>query len=146
MEKQPPSLQITEGGKKILNTVSAELFPVVKRMKELLIKVQKCRPFSLYSPELIELEKEYYEISAQFFTVATKLETPDILFEGFNKEKEEPMIAYFQYRGAFVQNIDEGAKYIEIIDRTLDRKNQNIQNFRTFIIAIIAVVVGIIWN
>lgn len=49
---------------------------------------------------------------------------------------------YFSYKNAFQKSIEEGVKYIEIIDRTLDRKRQGIQFFWTFLLAVIAIVVS----
>jgi hypothetical protein len=54
------------------------------------------------------------------------------------------MIDYFQWQGVFKDNIKEGVEYIEIIDRTLDRKMGAIQNNRTFLISVIALVISIL--
>jgi len=139
-------LKISEGGKRILNTCQKELFPTINKLKELLISIQKCRiSYQLYSSNLNKLEKEYYEISLNFFEVSRKLETPDIIFEGLEGEAQY-MADYFQYQNAFLQNLSDGKNYVEIIDRTLDRKSQSIQNNRTFLLAVVAIIVALLWR
>lgn len=139
-------LKVSEGGKRILNTCQKELFPTLNKLKELLISIQKCRiSFQLYSRQLDKFEKDYHNVSLVFFEVSRKLETPDIIFEGLSGEAQY-IADYFQYQNAFLQNLADGRNYVEIIDRTLDRKNQNIQNNRTFLLAIIAIVVSLLWR
>lgn len=137
-------LKISKGTKRILDTMQQDLFPSLSRLRELLVRIQKFRISSqLYSTELHKLELEYSGISTSFFTIVKKLETPDILFEGLEGESQN-MIDYFQWQNAFSKNLDEGSKYIEIIDRTLDRKNQSIQNNRTFVFALLAIFISLI--
>ena len=76
------------------------------------------------------------------FEVVKKLETPYLIFEGMDGG-ERNIVDYFQFQGAFKQNISEEVGYVEIIDRTLDRKVGTIQNTRTFLISIVALVVSI---
>ncbi len=140
MEKEIP---ITPGLKRILETVKDELFPKLERLKEVLVRIQACRiSFHLYSKELWGIERDYHVASKGFFEVVKKLETPDILFAGIDGG-EANIVPYYQFQGAFKQNIAEGIVYVEIIDRTLDRKVGTIQNSRTFLISILAVVISI---
>src|SRR3970040_1750600 len=91
-------ISISEGGKRILNTVQDELFPVLNRLKELLLSVQKCRTMiPIYSPKLNRLESEYSDVSSEFFTVVRKLETPDILFENLDKNSQN-IASYFSFQ------------------------------------------------
>ena len=139
-------LEISRGGKLILNTIKDELFPCIKNLKDLIIKIQKCHiKFPLYSFELNKLEKEYLEVSEKFFTVSIKLQTPDILFKDL-EEDPRYIVDYFQYKEAIGQTIVDGSKIIEIIDRTLDRKRQNIENNRALYISITAIVLSIIFS
>ncbi|HEY9584793.1 MAG TPA: hypothetical protein VJI33_04435 [Candidatus Paceibacterota bacterium] len=136
--------KVSDGGKKILNTVKDELFPILNQLKDLLVSIQKCRiNFSIYSKELSDLELKYSDLATSFFTVTKKLKTPDILFSGLD-DNPQNIADYFQFQDAFSLSIEEGTKYVEIIDRTLDRKSQNIQNFRTIILAFTAIVISII--
>ena len=136
-------IPVTSGQKIIMNTVQKELFPTLESLKELLVRIQKLRiAFPLYSRELSLIEKEYTQIAVDFFEVTRKLQTPDILFK--DSKDDQNMVDYFQFRGAFIQNISEGASYIEIIDRTLDRKSEMIQNSRTLFLALVALVVSIV--
>jgi hypothetical protein len=142
-DNQNKSTTLTPGQRKILETVKNELFPQIENLKKLIVNVQACRiSYQLFSFKLQNLEKEYATVSKRFFEVVKKLETPDILFEGIEGE-ERNIVDYFQFQGAFKQNIGEGLTYVEIIDRTLDRKAGTIQNNRTFLISIIAIVVSI---
>ena len=126
-----------------MNTVHKELFPTLESLKELLIRTQKLRiVFPLYSKELVLIEKEYRQTAVDFFEVTRKLQTPDILFKDSKEDKN--IVDYFQFRGAFVQSISEGSSYVEIIDRTLDRKRETIQNSRTLFLALLALVVSIV--
>ncbi len=136
--------QISEGGKRILDTVQKELFPSLEKLKDILVRIQKVRiSWQLYSLELHKLEKEYYQASSDFFSTVRKLQTPDILFSGLENNPQH-IVDYFQFQGAFQNNIAQGINYIEIIDRTLDRKAQNIQNNRIFLISITAIVISLI--
>jgi hypothetical protein len=144
MENKNEQIPLSDGGKIMLNIVKDELFPLQNDLKNLLLDTQKCRislPF--YSKKLNSLENKYFELSIKFFDIVRKLETPDILFKGL---KDDPLnIAnYFQFHEAISKNINEGSKYIEIIDRTLDRKKEIIQNFRTLILAFVAIIISII--
>lgn len=133
----------TTGQKIIMNTIQKELFPTLESLKELLVRIQKLRIiFPLYSKELSLIEKDYEKTAVAFFEVTRKLQTPDILFK--DSKEDRNIVDYFQFRGAFVQNISEGASYIEIIDRTLDRKRGTIQNSRTLFLALSALVVSIL--
>jgi hypothetical protein len=138
-------IHISEGGKRILNTVKDELFPLTEKLKDLLIRAQRIRStfFETNSRKLFELEAEHSQVSADFFVVATKLQTPDILFKGI-KDDPQNIADYYQFQVAFQKNIDQGIGYMEIIDRTLDRKIQNIQNKITLAISIIAILVAIL--
>jgi len=141
----PNQIPVSTGGRRILNTVKEELFPVIDRLKDILVHVQKVRiSYQLYSPILSNLEKEYTQVSADFFEVVRKLQTPDVLFDGLS-DNPQNIVDYFQYQGAFQKNIEQGLNYVEIVDRTLDRKTQSIQNTRTFLISIIAIVVSILF-
>lgn len=140
---QQQSIPITPGQRIIMQTVKDELFPCIEKLKDLLVEIQKCRiSYQLYSPKLIDIESSYYEISESFFEVVKKLETPDILFKNADGG-ERNIVDYFQFRGAIKDNIAEGLNYVEIIDRTLDRKAGTIVNNRTFLISIIAVIISI---
>lgn len=144
MESNNKQIPLSEGGKIMLNIVKDELFPLQNDLKNLLLDIQKCRiklPF--YSKKLNLLENKYFELSIKFFDIVRKLETPDILFKGL---KDDPLnIAnYFQFHEAISKNINDGSKYIEIIDRTLDRKKEMVQNFRTLILAFAAIIISII--
>lgn len=137
------SMKITPGQRKILDTVKDELFPQVDNLKSILVDIQACRiSYQLYSLKLSSLEKRYSKVLKDFFEVVKKLETPDILFEGVGGG-ERNIVDYFQFQGVFKQNISEGIGYVEIIDRTFDRKVGTIQNTRTFLISIIALGVSI---
>jgi len=136
-------IPITDGQRKILETVKDELFPQLVNLRNLLVRIQECRIYyQLHSFKLHELDKEYSRVSRDFFVVVQKLETPDILFEGVAGGKEN-IVHYFQFAGAFKQKIAEGVGYVEIIDRTLDRKIGTIRTTRIFLISIIAIVISI---
>lgn len=140
---QSQPIPVTPGQRIILNTVKDELFPQINNLKTILVEIQACRiSYQLYSSKLSALVERYSNVSKNFFEVVKKLETPDILFERVEGE-ERNIVDYFQFQGAFKQNISEGVGYVEIIDRTLDRKVGTIQNTRTFLISIIALVVSI---
>jgi hypothetical protein len=135
---------LTPGTRKILNTIKDELFPQIEILKNLLVEFQQCRiSYQLYSLKLHSLEIQYSTVAENFFKVVKKLETPNILFENV-EGGEKNMIDYFQWQGVFKDNIKEGVEYIEIIDRTLDRKMGAIQNNRTFLISVIALVISIL--
>jgi hypothetical protein len=137
-------IPISDGGKRILNTMKDEMFPIQNKLKELLVRIHKSRVnFSLFSKDLAIQSNEYESISTNFFEISQKLQTPDILFLGL-KNNAENIAAYFQYQQAVMQSIDEGSKYIEIIDRTLDRKLQTINNFRTQLLAVVAIIASLI--
>lgn len=142
-DNQRQQIPVTPGLRRILSTIKDELFPQIDNLKNLLVEIQSCRiSYQLYSSRLSSLEKKYSNVSEDFFEVVKKLETPDILFKGV-EGGERNIADYFQFQGAFKQNISEGVGYIEIIDRTLDRKIGTIQNTRTFLISIVALVVSI---
>jgi hypothetical protein len=139
-------IKITEGGKIILNTVKDELFPTVNMLKDLIVKIHSCRiRFPLYSAELNKIRNEYESVSVTFFDVAKKLETPDILFANMHDDPQL-MVSYFQYKNAFESAINEGVKAVEIIDRSVDRKSQVIQNSWTYLLAVVAIIASIIWG
>ena len=142
-------IHISEGGKRVLTTVKDELFPCINKLKDVLVSTQKIRiSYQLYSPVLVSLEKEYIKICSEFFEIVRKLDTPDILFQGLQKN-DQNIVAYFQFQEGFKRSIDKGLNYVEIIDRTLDRKTQNIQNNRTFLISVLAIVISVlsvIWS
>lgn len=148
-QKTPNQIHLSKGAKHILDTVQKDLFPCIEKLKDVLVRTQKVRvSYQLYSRTLYSLDKEYNDVCSGFFDVVRKLDTPDILFHDLDNDAEN-MAAYFQFRGGFKSNIDQGLNYIEIIDRTLDRKTQNIQNNRTFLISLIAIVISllsIIWS
>mgnify|MGYP001561891979 CR=1 FL=1 len=140
----PNQIPVSEGGKRILNTIKDELFPVIKRLKDILVRVQKVRiSYQLYSTTLSNLETEYALVSGDFFEVVRKLQTPDLLFKGL-VDNPQYVADYFQYQEAFQKNIEQGLNYVEIIDRTLDRKIQNIQSNKTFLISVTAIVISIL--
>ncbi len=127
----------------MLDAVKDELFPVSKNLKELLIDVQKYRiKFPIFSKHLSILENRYEEVSKNFYAIVKKLETPDDLFEGLENNPQD-IASYFQFQPAISKSIQEASKYIEIIDRTLDRKRERIQNFRTLLLAVIAIIVSV---
>lgn len=143
MENKEKQIPVSEGTKIILNIVQSELLPTVDKMRKLLIDVQNCRiKFHLYSPELNNLQKEYNNISVIFFNIARKLETPDILFKDLKPDPQD-IVGYFQFQVAISKHLNDGSNYIEILDRTLDRKNESIQNARTLILAIMAILISI---
>lgn len=136
-------VKVTPGQKRIMDTVQSELFPTLNLLKSLLVRIQKIRiKFPLYSRELTLTQKEYEKASAEFFEIARKLQTPDLLFHDMKEDRN--IVDYFQFRGAFEQNISEGFSYVEIIDRTLDRKQSAIQNSRTLILALVALLVSLL--
>ncbi len=140
----PDQLPIRPGGKRILDTVKDRLFPITNRLKDILVRVQKIRvSYQLYSPTLSSLDKEYTEASGDFFEVVRILQTPDLLFEGLG-DNPEPIVDYFQYQEAFQKNIEQGLNYVEITDRTLDRKTQSIQNNRTFLVSLLAIIISLL--
>ncbi len=135
---------VSQGTQRILVTVHSELFPTIKELRELLLETQKIRiSYFLFSNKLTNRKLEYAKVATSFFTAVKKLETPEILFDGLTNDMEY-MADYFQLQGAFLSNIETGLRYIEIIDRTLDRKCQDIQNNRTLILAIVAILITII--
>lgn len=143
MPNNNQSIPVTPGQRRILDTIKDELFPQIESLKKLIVEIQTCRiSYQLYSRKLGILDAEYSRISKSFFEVVKKLETPDILFEGI-EGGEKNVVDYFQFQNAFKQKIAEGVSYIEIIDRTLDRKIETIRNTRTFLISIIALVISI---
>jgi hypothetical protein len=140
-------IPITTGQQKILETLWNDLFPQIEVLKDLMVNIQACRvSCQIYSLKLNQLEKRYSEASQTFFGVVKKLETPDILFQDTENAKDNNMVAYFQYQSAFKQNIAEGISYVEIIDRTLDRKSGSVQNNRTLLISLFALFASIYWR
>lgn len=142
------TIPITSSEQRILMVVKEELFPQIEKIKKLMVDIQTCRTtYQLYSKQLNELEREYTSISKEFFSVVRKLETPDILFVDINDDNSN-VVAYFKYKQGFSQSISEGVGYIEVVDRTLDRKLGKINNNRTLLIALAAVLIPlwqIIW-
>jgi hypothetical protein len=138
-------LNISEGGRIILNTVKDELFPLTEKLKNILVRVHSYRSTLLEtnSKQLYEIESEYSRVSADFFVVTTKLQSSDLLFKDLPGEPQN-IADYFQYQDAFQKNIDQGIGYIEIIDRTLDRKIQDIHNKVTLVISILAILISIL--
>lgn len=140
------NIPVSEGTRKMMETVQNELFPILNELKQLLIDIQNLRVvFPLYLKDLNKINNKYGEIAKRFFIVVQKLETPDILFEGLPKNNQD-IASYFQFQGAISKHISEGSKYIEIIDRTLDRKRQTIFNSWTLFLAILAIAVSIIFT
>lgn len=134
----------TSGQKRIMETIQKELFPQIEDLKRVIVEIQTCRIFyQLYSVRLREIEIKYEKTLKNFFEAVNKLETPDILFSGLEKS-DQNAVDYFQFQGAFKQNISEGIIYVEIIDRTLDRKLGAIQNNRTFLISSIALIISLV--
>lgn len=146
MENKNEQIPLTEGAKIILNTIKDEFFPIQKELMLLLKEVQELRIKNLvYSREIHDLNKKYEELSPNFFDIAIKLKTPDILFKSLERNNSmQNMASYFQFKNAIEDSINEGFKYIEIIDRTLDRKNEKIQNSRTLILALLALIISMI--
>ncbi|MEK7638795.1 MAG: hypothetical protein AAB388_01400 [Patescibacteria group bacterium] len=139
-------IPVSEGTKRLLNTVQQELFPILNELKQLLIDIQGVRiNFPLYSSRLRKYSSQYEDIAKRFFVVVQKLETPDILFKGL-PENSKDIASYFQFESAVGKNISEGSAYIEIIDRTLDRKRQTIFNSWTLLFAVIAIVISIFFS
>lgn len=137
-------IPVSEGTKVMLDTIQNELFPVLEKLKKLLVDVQSCRiRFPLYSPKLNSLEIEYGDISVDFFNVARKLDTPDILFKGL-KEDTQNIASYLQFRNVTAEKISDGSRYLEILDRTLDRKKESIINAWTLVLAFLAILVSIL--
>lgn len=127
----------------MMEIVHKELFPALNELKQLLVDIQGLRIiFPLYSKELKRHDTQYQDIRKRFFTVVQKLETPDILFKGLPNNPQD-IASYFQFEGAISKNINEGSKYVEIIDRTLDRKRQTVFNSWTLFLAVLAIVVSV---
>ena len=127
-----------------METVHKELFPILNELKQLLVDIQGLRiVFPLYSKRLNKYDTQYQDIAKRFFIVVQKLETPDILFKDLPNNPQD-IASYFQFEGAVSKNINEGSKYVEIIDRTLDRKRQTIFNSWTLFLAILAIVISIV--
>lgn len=136
---------ISKGTKILLDTIQQELFPVLNELKQLLVDIQGLRiTFPLYSKELSKYEVVYQDIAKRFFIVVQKLETPDILFKDLPHNPQD-IAGYFQFEGAVGKNINEGSRYVEIIDRTLDRKRQTIFNSWTLFLAVLAIVISVIF-
>ncbi|GEM_PF-1802394 len=140
--------------RRILITVKDELFPILNKLRDLLVRVQKCRiGYQLYSPELRALDVEYSIVSGEFFVLHKKMSTPDLLFEGLSETTDasshpapQLVFEYNRFQFAFSKLLDEGVSYTEIIDRTLDRKTQSLNNNRTFSLAVIAIFVSFAGN
>src|ERR1700733_7009661 len=131
----PNQIPVSEADKRILETIRTEFFPALNKIKDLLTRIQSTRlVFFLYSPGLSKLEQEYFEISQALFVIDRKLTTPDILFEGLSNI-DEGAAAYFRFNEAIKKGLAEATGYIEIVDRTLDRKKQTLQNNRTLLLA-----------
>ena len=138
------NIPVSEGTKRIMETVHKELFPILNELKQLLVDIQGLRiVFPLYSKRLNKYDTQYQDIAKRFFIVVQKLETPDILFKDLPNNPQD-IASYFQFEGAVSKNINEGSKYVEIIDRTLDRKRQTIFNSWTLFLAILAIVISIV--
>lgn len=152
MEKTNSSqkeIPLSVGGQVMLNVVHKELLPMLNKIRELLINIQKCDiKCPLYSRELNDLEKNYINVVSAFFLIIKKIESPDELFKGLEiKQDDFQHIAdYFQFQPAISKSVAEGFGYIEIADRTLDRKKQTIQNTRSFLLAVISILIAIIWK
>ena len=141
MEDKP--IELTNGQQIIMRTIMVELRPPLESLKKLVVKIHKLRlSFQLYSNELLLIEKEYAEISTAFFEATRKLQSPELLFE--NSDNDCDMFSYMTNQGLFIPKISEGVAYIEIIDRTLDRKLQTIQNSRALVLALSALVIGLL--
>ncbi len=126
-----------------MNTVKDELFPVLNDLNQLMLEIHSLRiVFPLYSSELKKYDSKYQDIAGKFFTIVQKLETPDILFEGL-PENPQDIASYFQLEAAFRKNIARGSRYIELLDRILDRKRQTIFNSWTLLLGAIAILVGL---
>lgn len=140
-------MPISKGGALLLNTLKDELFPELRKLKDLLVRLQKIRTgFTIYSSELNSIEKDYAKVSENFFAVVRKLQTPDVLFESLESKDEPQHIAdYFRFNEAMNRSIGGGLNDIEIIDRTLDRKSQNVQHTRTFLLSIVALLLAV-WH
>ncbi len=139
------NIPISEGTKILLNTIQQELFPVLNELKQLLVDIQGLRITSaLYSKELSKYEAAYQDLAKRFFIVVQKLETPDILFKDLPHNPQD-IAGYFQFEGAVGKNLNEGSRYVEIIDRTLDRKRQTIFNSWTLFLAVLAIVISVVF-
>lgn len=129
-----------------METVHKELFPILNELKQLLVDIQGLRiVFPLYSKGLNKYDTQYQDIAKRFFIVVQKLETPDILFKDLPNNPQD-ITSYFQFEGAVGKSINEGSKYVEIIDRTLDRKRQTIFNSWTLFLAILAIFISIVFT
>jgi len=138
------NIPLSEGTKILLDTIQKELFPILNDLKQLLVDIQGLRiTFPLYSKRLNIYNIKYQTIAKSFFTVVQKLETPDILFKDLPKN-HKAIASYFQFHEAMSKNIGEGSRYVEIIDRTLDRKRQTIFNSWTIFLATLAIVISLI--
>lgn len=143
--KNNKPIPATPGQKKIMSTIQDELFPEMDKLKDLMIEVHECRiSYHAYSSKLQKLEKEYSKTSKRFFSVVKKLQTPDDLFEGVDGGMKN-MADYFQFKGAFQKNIEQGMNYIEIIDRSLDRKLGAIYSNRAFYLSLLAILISVIF-
>ena len=141
MENNSKTIQITISEHKVLMVVKDELFPQIEKIKKLMVDIQACRiTYQLYSKQLNKLEKDYTILSKEFFGVVRKLETPDLLFESMG-DSDSNAVAYFKFQTGFGKTISEGVGYIEVIDRALDRKLGQINNNRTLLIALIAILI-----
>ena len=140
----PQQIPISDAGRVILNTVKDELFPLTNELKDILVQTQQVRiSYQVYSERVNKLDKRYSELCTKLFVVIRKLETPDILFEGLG-DTPQHMIDYFNFQQATQKSINDAVNYVEITDRTLDRKMQSIQNNRTMLVSLIAVLISII--
>lgn len=138
------NIPLSEGTKILLNTIQTELFPILNNLKQLLVDIQGLRiNFPLYSKKLNNYNLKYQTIAKDFFTVVQKLETPNILFKGLPSNPQD-IASYFEFHEAMSKNISEGSRYVEIIDRTLDRKQQTIFNSWTIFLAALAIVMSVI--
>ncbi len=133
----------SNGETRIMEVFKYELFPSLDELKKLIVDIHNLRIiYLLYSRKLNKYNLEYQNISKKFFIILQKIDTPDILFNDL-VDNPQNMISYFNFEPIIIKKIDEGLKYIEIIDRVLDRKRQYIFNSWTLFLSIIAICLSI---
>ena len=88
-------IKVSEPEKRILETLRIEFFPILNKLKDLLIQIQKYRLlFYVFSAQLPKFENEYFNISSEF--------SPEILSGSENfKQKLTSLVA----AGGSIMNI-----------------------------------------
>lgn len=141
-QKLPPGADI------LLKAMLDDFFPLEKKINSCLVEIQKIRIpyYFLFSKKLNDLTVKYENLSAEYFSLVNVINNPDLLFENFkdkNKGVPDYMIGYMQFKPGIQNNINQVNINLEIIDRTLDRKHQNLQNKITLFLAVFSIVLGV---